>query len=66
MTQNEQILTHLRKQTITPMEAAKLYGIMCLSERIRDLRAKGVQILTLIEKHNGKRFARYSLIKEKK
>lgn len=66
MTQNEQILQHLRKQTITPMEAAKLYGIMCLSERVRDLRNKGHKILTITEKNNGKRYARYSLLKEKK
>lgn len=65
MTQNQEVLQHLRKKTITPMEAAKLYGIMCLSERIRDLRAKGHKILTIMEKNNGKRFARYSLIKEK-
>lgn len=66
MTQNDQILQHLRTQTITPLEAAKLYGIMCLAERIRDLRAKGHKILTITERTNGKRYARYSLIKGKK
>lgn len=66
MTQNEQILEHLRKKSITPMEAAKTYGIMCLAERIRDLRGKGIQILTVKVKQNGKQFARYTLIKGKK
>jgi hypothetical protein len=65
MTQNEQILEHLRKATITPIEAAKKYGIMCLAERVRDLKEKGHKILTTIVKENGKRFARYSLIKGK-
>lgn len=63
MTQNQQILNHLRKRTITPLEAAKTYGIMCLAERVRDLREKGHKILTTKEKKNGKQYARYSLIK---
>lgn len=63
MTQNEQVLAHLRKKPITPLEAAKLYGIMCLAERVRDLRDRGNKILTIMVKENGKRFARYSLIK---
>jgi hypothetical protein len=63
MTQNQQILNHLRKGTITPLEAAKQYGIMCLAERVRDLREKGHKILTTKEKKNGKQYARYSLIK---
>lgn len=66
MTQNEQILAHLLKATITPLEAAKKYHIMCLAERIRDLREMGHQILTIMEKENGKRFARYSLIKARR
>lgn len=63
MTQNDQVLNHLRKKSISSLEAAKLYGIMCLAERIRDLREKGHKILTVMVKENGKRFARYSLIK---
>lgn len=66
MTQNEQILSHLRKGTITALDAAKKYRIMCLAERIRDLREMGHQILTTRVKENGKQFARYSLIKAKK
>jgi hypothetical protein len=65
MTQNETILKHLRKKTITPIEAAKRYDIMCLAERIRDLRRNGHEILTTKVKQNGKQFARYSLIKRK-
>jgi hypothetical protein len=47
------------------MEAARKYGIMCLAERVRDLKEKGHKILTTIIKKNGKRFAQYSLIKGK-
>lgn len=65
MTQNEQILAHLRKKSITAFEAAVCYQIMCLAERIRDLRRKGHNILTTNVEQNGKRFARYSLIKAK-
>lgn len=65
MTQNEQVLNHLRKGTITSLEAASRYKIMCLAERIRDLREKGHKIVTTKVKENGKQFARYSLIKGK-
>lgn len=65
MTQNEQVLNHLRKGTITSFEAASRYKIMCLAERIRDLREKGHKIVTTKVKENGKQFARYSLIKGK-
>lgn len=65
MTQNEQILAHLRKKSITGLEAALKYQIMCLAERIRDLRRKGHNILTTTVEQNGKRFARYTLIKAK-
>jgi hypothetical protein len=43
------------------LEAAIKYGITCLAERVRDLRDKGVEIKTTMEKKNGKRYARYSL-----
>lgn len=65
MTQNEQILKHLKRKTITPIEAATKYKIMCLAERIRDLRNHGHEILTTRVKQNNKQFARYSLIKRK-
>ena len=66
MTQNEQILAHLRRKPITGLEAALKYHIMCLAERIRDLRNKGHNIITTTVEQNGKRFARYTLIKAKK
>ena len=66
MSQNEEILRHLRKASITPLEALIKYNCMCLAERIRDLRAKGHTIITEMVKKNDKRFAKYILIKEKK
>lgn len=65
MTQNEQILAHLRKKPITGFEAAFKYHIMCLAERIRDLRRKGHNIITTTVEKKGKRFAQYTLIKAK-
>ena len=61
MTQAEQIHKHLKTGSITTLEAAVKYGITCLSERVRDLRGKGVKIITVMEKKNGKMFARYTL-----
>jgi hypothetical protein len=66
MTQCEEILNHLRKGPITPAEAFTRYRCTCLAERIRDLREKGHNILTTKVKKNGKQFARYTLIKEKR
>ena len=41
-TQIEDVLYHLKKfKTITKLEAANLYGVYCLAQRIADLRAEG-------------------------
>ncbi len=62
MTQIETIEHHLKYYgSITTLESALDYGITCLSERVRDLREKGVKVKTTMEKKNGKHFARYSL-----
>ena len=46
--QIEDVLYHLKKfQTITRSEAANLYGVFCLAQRIADLRAKGYKIENL-------------------
>ena len=47
-TQIEDVLYHLKKfKTITKLEAANLYGVYCLAQRIADLRAEGYNIESL-------------------
>jgi hypothetical protein len=67
MSQSDQILTYLRKKPLTPLEAVAKFHVMCLAERIRDLREKGHNILTeKVKLPNGKSHAKYHLIKERK
>lgn len=64
MTQNEQILNHLRSQPITPIEALNLYGVFRLAARVRELRKEGHDIVTENIPIEGKRrYARYRLRK---
>ena len=61
MSQNAQILTHLKRHgTITPLEALNKYGILRLAARCYDLREKGYGIETRTIERNGKRFALYA------
>lgn len=71
MSQNQQILEHLKKyKTITPAEAYNLYGVFRLSARVLDLRGEGHSIITSIIEKTGKRgtkrFAEYRLVKAAK
>lgn len=66
MSQCDDILKHLRRGSITPLEALIKYNCICLAERIRDLRERGHQIITEMVKDKKKKYARYILIKEKK
>ena len=66
MSQTENILAHLQKKSITPLDAFTLYGCMRLAARIQDLKAEGHNIVTTIERSNGKKFARYTLLRRKK
>ena len=51
MTQHKRIMRHLRKYgTLTSMEAISLYGIMKLSTRVSELRARGERIETVMRK----------------
>lgn len=62
MTQNAAILKHLKRKSITPIDALELYGCLRLAARIDNLRKQGHDIkTTVIRNSNGKRFARYSL-----
>ena len=54
------IMTHLLAgKTITNMQAYDEYSITCLSKRISELRASGVNIVDEMVTQNGKRFKRY-------
>jgi len=63
MTQEEQILDHLRKgYALTPLDALKLFGCLRLGARIWDLRRKGHNIeMKVIETPGGKHVAQYKL-----
>ena len=67
MTQHKRIMRHLRKYgTLTSMEAISLYGIMKLSTRISELRARGERIETVMRKGLNRygepvRYAEYHL-----
>jgi hypothetical protein len=66
MSQSQQVLEHLRKGgSLTAIEALQRYGTFRLAARIADLRQQGHIIDTgMLNLHNGKRVAVYSLIKE--
>ena len=54
----------LQGNTITAMDALRLFGCFRLSGRIYDLRKEGINISTTIVKINGKRVAEYSIVNE--
>lgn len=62
-TQSESILHYLKSNTITAIEALNLFGCFRLAARIADLRDEGHMIITENLKVNGKRIARYRLVK---
>ena len=64
MKQKDLVLSHLRKGTITSMEAFQLYNITRLAARIFVLRKDGWKISTKTIKSNGKSFAEYRLEKQ--
>jgi hypothetical protein len=58
------ILAHLKRKSITPLEALDKFGCLRLAAIIYNLRQRGVLIKTAYQTVNGKTFARYSLFKE--
>jgi hypothetical protein len=66
ITQEKWILSALYWGPITPMQALKGCGCLRLAARIKDLRAQGHNIVTEKVTENGKTFAKYHLIEEKK
>ena len=65
MNQTEQILKHLKREPITPIDALNSYGCFRLAARINDLRDRGYLIATDIEQKSGKRYAKYRLIRKR-
>jgi hypothetical protein len=66
MTQNQWVLSQLKKgKKLTALDALHGCGSFKLATRISELKAKGHNILSESISKNGKRFARYSLIKNK-
>lgn len=60
--QNKAILKYLQDgNSITPLDALRLFGSLRLGARIKNLRDAGHTIITEMVKENGKRFARYSM-----
>lgn len=66
MSQSQDILNYMKSHSITPVEAFNKFGCFRLAARIKDLKDDGHKISTNIVEKNGKRFARYILLKEKK
>ena len=61
MSQNIQILSHLKRGPITPMQALERYGCFRLAARVAELRGQGHPILTETVRRGDKRYARYRL-----
>ena len=64
VTATSRILAHLKRKSITPLEALNLYGCFRLAAIIHKLRNSGMEIKTVNKTQNGKTFAQYFLIKE--
>jgi hypothetical protein len=63
MTQTDAIRAHLLSgRDITPLQALDDYGCFRLAARIDELRKSGLDIETITETRNGKKFAKYKLL----
>ena len=58
------ILAHLKRKSITPLEALNKFGCLRLAAIIYNLRKRGVVIKTVNKTVNSKTFAQYILVKE--
>lgn len=62
MTQNDVILNHLKKQSITSYDAFLSYGITRLAARIYEIRMAGIPVVsTPTEDDKGQIYSTYSL-----
>lgn len=65
--QSDKILAWLQSgNTLTQLDALRMFRCMRLASRISDLRNAGCNIITQFEKHDGGQHARYSLAGEGK
>lgn len=64
ISQEKNILKHLKLRPITPLWALKEYGCFRLSAVIYNLKKQGYRIKTTMIYNKRKRFAEYSLIKK--
>lgn len=64
ISQDKNILNHLKKQSITPLEALQQYGCFRLSAIIYRLKKQGYKIVTAMIYDGRKRWAKYFLIKK--
>lgn len=66
-TQKQMVLSHLKKSSITPLEALRKYGTFRLAALVFNLKAEGHNIVTDIvnikTKKNPKYVAKYTLKK---
>jgi hypothetical protein len=69
MTQQTQVLNHLKKEPLTPLVALRKYGTLRLAALVFNLRYEGYNIKTEMvnvgSKKNPKTVAQYSLLKNK-
>lgn len=65
ISQDKNILKHLKNKSITPLEALKKYGCFRLSAIIYRLKKEGYKIDTVMIYNKRKRYAKYFLIKNK-
>lgn len=63
MSQTDAILSHLQRRPLTSIEAIERLRVLRLAARIRDLRDRGHNIYSTMVERDGKRFARYVLLK---
>lgn len=70
MTQQTQVLNHLKKEPLTPLVALRKYGTLRLAALVFNLRDAGYNIKTEMvnvgSKGKSKTVAQYSLLKTKK
>lgn len=63
MSQQTDVLTHLKRGSLDPLTALRRYGCFRLGARIYELKRKGHQIVSELVERGGKRFARYRLVR---
>jgi hypothetical protein len=66
MNQRQAVLHWLKRRPLTALEALEHIGTMRLAAHIEVLRKEGHIILTKDIKNNGKTYAQYHLIKERR